>query len=139
MPIIEIPIPTPPALADNPLEMSLDGVGLRINILRELSTLRPVDRQFLTREELKERFPIIGDVRGMGLMQALELVWENKRPAPDAVNQVFEEARKRGLLIGKGGIHGNTIRITPPMNIDTADIDRAMDILKASLQQLKAA
>ncbi len=90
-------------------------------------------------EELQERFPIIGDVRGMGLMQALELVWENKRPAPDAVNQVFEEARKRGLLLGKGGIHGNTIRIAPPMNIDTADIDRAMDILKASLQQVKAA
>ena len=55
LPIIELPIPTPPALADNPLEMSLDGVGLRVNVLRELSTKRPVDRQFLTREELKGR------------------------------------------------------------------------------------
>ena len=89
-------------------------------------------------EELRARFPIIGDVRGMGLMQALELVGEKKRPAPGAVNRVFEETRKRGLLIGKGGIHGNTIRITPPMNIDAADIDRAVDILRDSFEGVRA-
>lgn len=89
--------------------------------------------------ELKDLFPVIGDVRGMGLMQAIELVWEDKRPAPDAVNRVFEETRRRGLLLGKGGLSGNIIRITPPMNIDRSDIDRAMDILKASFESVMAA
>jgi 4-aminobutyrate aminotransferase len=89
-------------------------------------------------DALKERFPVIGDVRGMGLMQAVEFVWEDKKPAPDAVNKVFEETKKRGLLIGKGGIYGNVIRITPPMNIDNADVDQAMDILAASLEQVTA-
>jgi 4-aminobutyrate aminotransferase len=89
--------------------------------------------------ELKELFPVIGDVRGMGLMQALELVWEGKQPATDAVNQIFEETKRRGLLVGKGGLSGNIIRITPPMNVSTTDIDRAIDILKVSFESIKVA
>lgn len=80
-------------------------------------------------EELQEKYPIIGDVRGMGLMQALELVKENKEPDPQAVIRVFEETKKRGLLIGKGGLYNNTIRIAPPMTIDKADIDIAIRTL----------
>ena len=54
LPILEVPIPTPPALADNPLEMTLDGIDLRVNVLRQLTSLRPVSRQFVTREKLRD-------------------------------------------------------------------------------------
>ncbi len=89
-------------------------------------------------EALKERFPLVGDVRGMGLMQAIELVEEDKRPAAEALDRVFEETKKRGLLIGKGGIYGNVIRLTPPLNIARSDVDTAVDILEASLEAAAA-
>src|SRR6202035_2379263 len=63
-------------------------------------------------EEMKEKYSIIGDVRGMGLMQALELVEdrETKKPAVDATLALMEMARENRLLIGKGGTYGNVIR-----------------------------
>ncbi|HUW65691.1 MAG TPA: aspartate aminotransferase family protein [Spirochaetia bacterium] len=83
---------------------------------------------------LQEKYPVIGDVRGMGLMQALELVGEKKSPAPGAVTELMEETKKRGLLLGKGGLYGNTVRISPPMTIDRADVDTAAAILDQALQ-----
>jgi 4-aminobutyrate aminotransferase-like enzyme len=85
-------------------------------------------------EELQQKYPLIGDVRGMGLMQALELVEDRttKHPATTATNAVMEEARKRGLLIGKGGFSGNVIRMSPPLNISKADVDVAVRILDES-------
>jgi len=69
-------------------------------------------------EELQARHSLIGDVRGMGLMQALELVKDRKtkEPAPEATTQVMERARQNGLLIGKGGLYGNTLRLAPMLN-----------------------
>lgn len=83
-------------------------------------------------EELKEKYPIIGDVRGMGLMQAIECVKDRKtkEPHPAAVLKVFEETKKRGVLIGKGGLWGNVIRLGPPLIATKSDIDelvRALD------------
>jgi 4-aminobutyrate aminotransferase-like enzyme len=85
-------------------------------------------------EELQAKHPLIGDVRGMGLMQALELVEDRqtKQPSPKGTNAVMEEARKRGLLIGKGGFYGNVIRMSPPLNISKADVDEAVRILDES-------
>ncbi|MDX2150085.1 MAG: aspartate aminotransferase family protein [Bryobacteraceae bacterium] len=76
-------------------------------------------------EELRERHPVIGDVRGMGLMQAIELVKDRttKEPAPEATAALMETARQERLLIGKGGLYGNCIRISPPMNVGRADVD----------------
>ena len=65
-------------------------------------------------EELKEKYPLVGDVRGMGLMQGVELVREQKEPAVEEILRVFEATRRRGLLIGKGGLYGNVIRIEIP-------------------------
>ncbi len=89
-------------------------------------------------EALQQRFPIIGDVRGMGLMQALELVKdpETKEPAPIETKQVLEAARRNQLLVGKGGLWGNVIRISPPMNISTADVDDFIDRLTHSFAPL---
>ncbi|HXZ78630.1 MAG TPA: aspartate aminotransferase family protein [Terriglobales bacterium] len=86
-------------------------------------------------ESLKSKHPFIGDVRGMGLLQAIELVKDGstKEPAPQETNRLMEEARKRGLLIGKGGLYANVIRMSPPLNISKADVDEAIRILDESL------
>lgn len=90
-------------------------------------------------EELKEKHALIGDVRGMGLMQAIELVRNRrtKQPADRQTNELMERARENGLLIGKGGLYGNVIRLAPPMNISIADVDRAIRQLDKSLGQVR--
>ena len=90
-------------------------------------------------DALKEKYPVIGDVRGMGLMQALELVKdrETKEPAPEATVQLMERARDNGLLIGKGGLYGNVIRLSPPLNIARADVDEAIGLLDKSLAEVR--
>ncbi|HEY0309400.1 MAG TPA: aspartate aminotransferase family protein [Acidobacteriaceae bacterium] len=82
-------------------------------------------------DELKAKYPVIGDVRGMGLMQAMELVVDpkTKEPATALANEMMDAARDRGLLIGKGGMFNNTLRMSPPMNIDKNDVDEAARIL----------
>ena len=91
-------------------------------------------------EGLKEKYPLIGDVRGMGMMQALELVKDRqtKEPAAEAAGQVMERARDNGLLIGKGGLYGNTIRMAPPMNISKADVDEGIRLLDKSFSEVHA-
>ena len=90
-------------------------------------------------EELKAKHPLIGDVRGMGLMQALELVEdrETRAPAPEATVALMEAARENRLLIGKGGLYGNVIRISPPLNISKSDIDDFALRLGASLDRVQ--
>jgi alanine-glyoxylate transaminase / (R)-3-amino-2-methylpropionate-pyruvate transaminase len=89
-------------------------------------------------EKLWERYPLIGDVRGKGLMQGLEFVTDlqSKEPAPKAVTQLFEETRRHGLLIGKGGLYGNVIRIAPPLTATKEHVDQALEILDRSLAEV---
>ena len=90
-------------------------------------------------EELKEKHPVIGDVRGMGMMQGLELVRDRqtKEPAPAETNELMERARANGLLIGRGGLYGNVIRMAPPMNISKADVDEGIRLLDKSLGEVR--
>ena len=90
-------------------------------------------------EELQSKYALIGDVRGMGLMQALELVKDRKtkEPAPEATNQVMERARHNGLLIGKGGLYGNTLRLAPMLNTTKGDVDTAIELLDKSFSEVK--
>lgn len=87
---------------------------------------------------LQEKYPSIGEVRGMGLMIGIEFVHENKRPAPDLVLKLFEATKERGLLIGKGGLYGNVVRLTPHLNIAKADVDEALRIFDVSLASLES-
>lgn len=92
-------------------------------------------------EALKEQYPkVIGDVRGMGLMQAIELVVDetkfDRTPNTQAGDQLLEETKKRGLLIGRGGLYGNAIRISPPMNINKNEIESALEILDDSFNAM---
>ncbi len=86
-------------------------------------------------DRLWETYPLVGDVRGKGLMQGIEMVADrqSKEPAPKAVAQLFEETRARSLLIGKGGLYGNVIRIAPPMTVVEEQIDQALEILDHAL------
>jgi 4-aminobutyrate aminotransferase len=86
-------------------------------------------------DRLGEKYPLVGDVRGLGLMQGIELVAERatKEPAPKAVNQFMQETRERGLLIGKGGLYSNVVRIAPPLTVDEEQIDRALEIMDHAL------
>jgi 4-aminobutyrate aminotransferase len=92
-------------------------------------------------EELKDKYALIGDVRGMGLMQALELVKDRttKEPAPEATALVLEKAREQRLLVGKGGLYGNVLRISPPLNINRADVDEFAARLDAAFALATAA
>jgi len=94
-------------------------------------------------EALQRRFPkTIGDVRGMGLMQAIELVADettkDRTPNTKATLALFEETKKRGLLIGKGGTYGNTIRIAPALNVGSREIEDALGILGESFASMQA-
>ena len=85
--------------------------------------------------ELQARHAAIGDVRGIGLMQAVELVVdrETKEPATELMLRLMDETRRRGLIMGKAGLYGNVIRISPPLIISNSDVDDAIRILDESL------
>jgi 4-aminobutyrate aminotransferase len=74
---------------------------------------------------LQSKHSLIGEVRGMGLLLAVELVQDRntKAPASAETNQILEAAREAKILLGKGGLYGNVLRISPPMNISKSDVD----------------
>jgi 4-aminobutyrate aminotransferase len=79
------------------------------------------------------RYPVLGDVRGKGLMIGLEFVLPDGGPDPAAATAVLEQTRRRGLLVGKGGLYGNVIRLAPPMTLTAEEAAEALDILTASI------
>jgi 4-aminobutyrate aminotransferase-like enzyme len=85
-------------------------------------------------DEFKAEFPFIGDVRGMGLMLGMEIVKPGtKEPDAAQTNALLSAARDEGLLIGKGGLYGNVIRITPHLNASQEDIDAGCELLARAL------
>ena len=86
-------------------------------------------------KQLKEKHQLIGDARGIGLMQALELVKDRKtkEPAPVQTNAVVEELKKLGVLIGKGGVYGNVLRTGLMLNATKEHADVLVDALDKSL------
>ncbi len=86
--------------------------------------------------QMQKKYKKIGDVRGMGLMIGVEIVGDKKIPDSDTVVKIFELTKEAGLLIGKGGLYGNVLRITPPLNIETGDIDKALAILDSVFKKV---
>lgn len=89
-------------------------------------------------KKMQERFKCIGEVRGMGLMQAVECVTDRQTKEPDAntVKKLFEATRELGLLIGKGGLYGNVLRISPAMTITEAEIHQGADLIEKAFEQV---
>ncbi|MCK4415087.1 MAG: aspartate aminotransferase family protein [Candidatus Eisenbacteria sp.] len=90
-------------------------------------------------EQLAAEYPWVGETRGMGLMQALELVADpqTKEPSPERAKALMEEAREEGLLIGKGGLYGNVLRIAPPMAIGEAEVAEALEKLGRAMSRIE--
>ena len=93
-------------------------------------------------ERLQRQHPLhVGDVRGMGLMQAIELVVDagngERAPDPDFTLALLDAARERGLLMGRGGTYGNVIRIAPPLTVNAAEVEEALSLIDASLAALQ--
>ena len=84
---------------------------------------------------LQEKHDVIGDVRGQGLMLGVELVKDRatKMPAKEETATVFEKCKDLGLLLGKGGLHGNVFRIKPPMCFTKSDADFLLEVMDQSL------
>jgi 4-aminobutyrate aminotransferase-like enzyme len=86
---------------------------------------------------LAQRYPILGDVRGRGLMIAIEIVRDRTRtPAPGLAKRIEHEAVKEGALISTTGVNGNTLRITPPLVITACQVDRALRIFETVLRRV---
>lgn len=131
------------AMMKNRIHFNTYG-GNPISMTQGLATLEVIDRDNIqenAREvggylkdrlmELQERQPLIGEVRGLGLMLGIELVRDRKtkEPASTECADVLEKTKERGLIIGKGGLYGNTIRLKPPMCITKDDANFIVDCL----------
>ena len=90
--------------------------------------------------ELQGKHAIIGEVRGMGLLLAIELVQDRntKAPASAETNQVLQAAKDARILLGKGGLYGNVLRISPPMNIAKSDVDNFAKALDEAFARVTA-
>jgi alanine-glyoxylate transaminase/(R)-3-amino-2-methylpropionate-pyruvate transaminase len=87
---------------------------------------------------LQDRHPLVGDVRGMGLMLGVQLVSDpvSRAPATAETLEVLEAARELGVLLGKGGLDGNVLRIKPPLCITKEDVDFALEVLEEALERI---
>ena len=123
----------------SPITMSATEATIDV-MIKENVPKRSAERGKQLREkllEMKDKYPIIGDVRGMGLMQGIELVEDRKTkaPGPKLATKLLEMAKKQGLLIGKGGLYGNVIRMAPSMLISKTELDDAMKRLDRALAE----
>jgi len=139
------------ASALKPLSFSTFG-GNPVTSAAALATLRVIQKQKLVDNarvlgdrlhaglrDLQRRHPVIGDVRGLGLMQGCELVKKDKSPDAKSTALVLEGTRRRGVLIGKGGLWGNVLRVAPPLTVSEPQIDELIAALDASLAELPQA
>jgi 4-aminobutyrate aminotransferase len=87
--------------------------------------------------ELKEKYSLIGDVRGKGLMIGIELIKDkDKTPAPEETREVRRLCRKAGILVGIGGVFGNIVRLQPPLVLTSEEAQRVLEVLEKSLETL---
>ncbi|MFZ2061161.1 MAG: 4-aminobutyrate--2-oxoglutarate transaminase [Candidatus Binatus sp.] len=113
-----------------------------LDVFRDEHVLERAEKQgVLVRarlEVMRERFPIIGDVRGLGAMLAIELVRDRatREPAPELASRLAKHASERGLILLTAGIYGNVIRILAPLTASPELMDEGMTILEHSLADL---
>jgi 4-aminobutyrate aminotransferase len=89
--------------------------------------------------ETGNTLPVVGDVRGKGLMFAVDLVEPGSRkPSPALAGRALEAARERGLLIGKGGLYGSTLRMAPPLTLSEAEAKEGLQLLTDALTAVNA-
>ncbi len=121
----------------NPVSMAQGRAVLRVIEKEKLQQNSLEIGAYLTNgfHKLAGKHSIIGEVRGKGLMLGIELVKDRgtKEPAKEECAAVFERCKDLGLLIGKGGLFGNTLRIKPPMCIHQEDADFMLEVIDEAL------
>ncbi len=124
----------------SPIQMAAAGAVLDVLESERLpENAAKVGGHLLARlKKLEENSPFVGEARGMGLMLGVELVKDkgSKEPAPELAAKMLDMTKDRGLLIGKGGISGNVLRIKPPLCLTKADADFVADTLAECLGAL---
>jgi 4-aminobutyrate aminotransferase-like enzyme len=85
-------------------------------------------------KDLQKKYPIVGDVRGKGLMLGVEIADKDKKQLPDETQRIVEFAKDNGVIIGKGGLWGNVIRIKPPLTITKENADTCLGVLQKALE-----
>ncbi len=85
---------------------------------------------------MEERYEVLGEARGKGLMIGLELVAEEKAPDAGAAMAFLERCREDGVLVGRGGLYGNVVRICPPLSITVDEAERALEAFDRALATL---
>jgi 4-aminobutyrate aminotransferase len=113
----------------------IDERNLRVNVAEVGAHLRA------GLEDMAVRHELIGDVRGMGLIQGMELVRDRrtKEPAAAETLEMLEAMKDEGVLCGKGGLYGNVLRVTPPMNISKADVNLFLERLDRAFAKMAVA
>jgi 4-aminobutyrate aminotransferase-like enzyme len=87
--------------------------------------------------DLQKHTPLIGEVRGLGLMIGVELVKDEKlTPATSEAEAIRDGLLRRGVLVGVGGVYGNVVRFQPPLIITRPQIDHALEAFAAALQEV---
>ncbi len=127
--------------------------GNPISMAQGLATLEVIDEEGLQHNAktvgaalkrellgLQEKYKLIGDVRGLGLMLGMELVKDRatKEPAKEEAAALLEKTKDRGLLLGKGGLFGNVIRIAPPLCITKDDVVAAVAVIDDCLREIQS-
>jgi len=150
-------LPIGATIATEEVAKSMEGLtistfgGNPVSMVAALATIETIEDEGLVErcavlgekleaglKALAERHPVIGEVRGMGLMQALELVEDpqTREPSPTKTNALLEECRKEGMLVGKGGLYGNVLRLSPPMLITETEVEDALGRLGRALDRI---
>jgi 4-aminobutyrate aminotransferase len=123
----------------NPLSTAAGLANLEYVLEHDLQTnaYKVGNRLKANLDGLADRIDIIAEVRGKGLMLGVELVKPGGLdPDPAAATAVMEEARKEGLLIGKGGLHGNTLRIAPALTLTEAEADEGFEKFSKAIERV---
>ncbi len=87
--------------------------------------------------EIQKRHPIIGDIRGLGLMTGAEFVHADKSPAPEILDEILETMKDRGFIIGKNGVARNVMAFQPPLVITEANLAETLDALEMVLNEMQ--
>jgi len=125
-----------PEIADSFTGLTISTFGGNpVSMAAALATIQTIEEENLAQnaydvggylsealKNLQEKYPSIGDIRGMGLMIGVEFVGDNKTPDPGLVVNLFEEMKKEGVLIGKGGLYGNVVRVSPSLNVSKTEV-----------------
>jgi len=120
----------------NPLACSVGSAVLRVIDEEKLQENSAKVGTYMIEQLMTIGSRLIGDIRGQGLMIGIELIEQDGRPLnATAMGDIFEKTKDYGILVGKGGLRGNVLRIKPPMCISKSDADTAVEVIGRVLRE----